>query len=143
MKTRSVEPERELVRRLAPFGPPAAVVSLLVGALAGGWSVGWSAAIGVVIVFANQAVNGLVLAWAAGISLVAYSAAVMGGFVARMAAIVAVMFGLNRLAFFSPLAFGLAAIPATVLLLSYELKLLAGGLGRELRLPTTEPQASP
>ena len=48
------------------------------------------------------------------------------------------MFGLSRLAWFSPLAFGLAVVPATLLLLGYEMKLLAGGLGTELQIPPTE-----
>jgi hypothetical protein len=79
--------------------------------------------------------HGVSLAWAARRSLTALAAVAMGGFIVRLGAIVAVMFFLNRLSFFSPLVFGLTVVPATILLLIFEMKLLAGGLGSELRLP--------
>jgi ATP synthase protein I len=129
------DPERRLVRRAIPFAPVAFVVALVAGAAAAGWSTGWSAAIGVALVAVNAIVAAELLARAARISLTAYAAAVMGGFVVRLGAILAVMFALNRLAWFSPLAFGLAVVPATILLLGYEAKLLAGGMGSELQLP--------
>ncbi len=132
------EPEREMVRRAAPFGPPAALLALLLGAVAGGWGVGWSAAIGVAIVTVNFVANGLSLARAARVSLTALSAVALGGFVVRMGIIVAIMFWLDRFAFFSPLAFGLAVVPATLLLLGFEMKLLAGGLGQELHVTPGE-----
>jgi hypothetical protein len=97
--------------------------------------VGWSAAIGVVVVWANTTVSGLSLARAARISLMALYGVAMSGFVVRLAVIVAIMAGLNQLSFFSPLAFGLAVVPATLLLLGFEMKLLAGGLGQELQIP--------
>src|SRR2546421_113101 len=129
------DPERELVRRAIPFVPVALVAALVIGGLSAGWPVGWSASIGVLLVAANAVLNAEVLARTARISLVAYAAGVWGGFGVRLGALLAVMFGLNRLAWFSPLAFGLAVIPATVLLLGYEMALLARGLGTELRIP--------
>ena len=134
MSATGPEPEREMVRRAAPFGAPAAVLALLVGALAGGWGVGWSAAIGVAVVTLNFVANGLSLARAARVSLTALSAVALGGFVVRLGVIVAFMFWLDRFPFFSPLAFGLAVVPATIALLAYEMKLLAGGLGDELHV---------
>jgi hypothetical protein len=133
--TRSAEPERALVRMVVPFGPPAALAALLIGRLAVDWGAGWSAAIGIAVVVANAVANAILLSRAARISLTAYSAAVMGGFVVRLAVIVAIMLGLNRLSWFSPLAFGLAVVPATILLLGYEMKLVAGGVGQELQIP--------
>ncbi len=138
---RNAEPELEMVRRGAWFGPPAFLLALGIGALAGGWAIGWSAAIGVAAVVANFVVHGVSLARAARRSLTTLAAVATGGFVLRLAAIVAIMFGLNKLSFFSPLAFGLAVVPATVLLLAFEMKLLAGGLGAELRLPNEEAMA--
>jgi hypothetical protein len=133
---RNAEPERELVRRAAPYAVPGSALALAIGTLAGGWDVGWSAAVGVMIVGLNFVVSGLSLAWAAGISLTAIAAVVMGGFVVRMSAIVAIMFALDRFTgWFVPLAFGLAVVPATILLLAYELRLLAGGVGGELIIP--------
>jgi hypothetical protein len=126
-----------MVRRAAPYGLPAAVLALLIGALAGGWNVGWSAAAGISIVALNFVASGLSLAWAAKVSLTAIAAVVMGGFVVRMSVIVAMMYVLDRFTeWFSPLAFGLAVVPATILLLIFELKLLAGGVGHQLILPT-------
>ena len=83
----------------------------------------------------NFAANGLSLARAARVSLTAYSAVAMGGFIVRLGIIVGIMAILNRFAFFSPLAFGLAVVPATILLLGFEMKLFAGPLGRDLSLP--------
>jgi hypothetical protein len=124
-----------MVRRVAPFGLPAILLAFIVGSLAAGWDVGWSAAIGVTIVVVNFVVNGLSLARAARISLTALAAVAMGGFVVRLGVIMAIMFLLNRFSWFSPLAFGLAVVPATLLLLAFEMKLLAGGLGTELQIP--------
>jgi len=129
------DPERVMVRRALPFGPPAIALAFGVGAVVGGWAAGWSAAIGATVVLLNFAGNGLSLAWAAKVSLTAYAAVVMGGFIVRLGIIVAIMAILNRFAFFSPLAFGLAVVPATILLLAFEIKMVAGPLGRELVLP--------
>lgn len=139
---RQADPERELVKRAVPLGPPVAVLAFLVGAWVGGWGVGWSAAIGIAVVFANLAASGLSLARAAAISLSVLYAVALVGFVVRMAAIVGILFGLDRLAFFSPLAFGLAVVPGTLLVIAYEMKLLAGGLGRELRIAPKEETLS-
>jgi ATP synthase protein I len=129
-----------MVRRVAPFGLPAILLAFIVGSLAAGWDVGWSAAIGVTIVVVNFVVNGLSLARAARISLTALAAVAMGGFVVRLGVIMAIMFLLNRFSWFSPLAFGLTVVPATILLLGFEMKLMAGGLGRELILPAGEKE---
>ena len=141
--TGAPEPELEIVRRGLWLGPVAFVVALVVGALARGWDIGWSAAIGIAVVFVNFVVHGFSLARAARHSLTVLAAVAVGGVVVRLAAITAVMFALNRLSFFSPLAFGLAVIPATVGLLVFEMKLLAGGLGAELRLPSEREAATP
>ncbi len=117
-------------------------LALVGGAVAGGWNVGWSAAIGIALVYANFAVHGLSLARAARVSLTALAAVATLGFVVRMGAIVILIVVLRRFAFFSTLAFGLAVVPGTILLLTFELKLLASGIGRELVLPGEEQAAS-
>ena len=53
----------------------------------------------------------------------------------RLGVIVAAMFALDTLPWFSPLAFGLAVMPATVVLLGYEAKLAAARPGR----PAADP----
>lgn len=128
----TVEPEREMIRRAVPFGPPAVLVALLAGTILGGWDAGISAALGVVVVLANFIAHGWSLARAARISLTVLYAVGLGGFVVRLAAIVGIMFLLDQLAFFSPLAFVLAVIPATALLLVFEIRQLRGRMQIEL-----------
>jgi hypothetical protein len=141
--TNAPDPERELVRRAAPWSLLAIAAGLVVGTSAGGWRIGLSAGIGLLVVFLNFAANGFVLARAARVSLTAYGAAVAGGFILRLAAIVAVMVGLSHLGWFSRLAFGLAVVPGVIALLGLELHLHARGVGRALVLhaPTKEEVA--
>lgn len=127
-----------VARALWP-GLAATALAFVLGYLFASAGVAASAAIGVAVVVANFAANGLSLARAARVSLTVLHAVALIGFVVRLGIIVGMLFALDRLAFFSPLAFGLAVIPATVLLLAYEMKLLAGGLGRDLVLPRDRP----
>jgi hypothetical protein len=136
--TRHAEPERELIRRWVPFAPPAFLLALLLGAAVDGWHTGWSAAIGVTLVVANSAAAGLAQAWAAGVSLMVLAAVTMAGFAVRLGVIVGVMALLANLSWFSGWAFALAVVPATILLLGFEMRLLARGVGRELILPATD-----
>jgi len=129
---RAAEPEREMIRRASPFAAPAFGLALLAGAALGGWDAGWSAAIGIGVVLANFLAHGLSLAWASRISPTMIFAVGVGGFGVRMAAIVAVMLGLDRLAWFSPLAFGAAIVPGTIALLAFEMKLLSGRMQADL-----------
>lgn len=134
----TTDPEREVVRKATPFAIPAFALALVAGSAIGGWDAGWSAAIGVAIVFANFVVHALSLARAAKVSLTVLYAVGLGGFVVRLAVIVAVMAGLNQLAFFSPIAFAAAVVPTTLLLLAYEMKLLAGPIGQMWQTPRSE-----
>lgn len=109
-------------------------------AVAAGWllsdaAAGWSAGIGIALVVTNFSAHGLSLAWASTISLGAVMAVALGGFALRLAVIVAAMFALNTLDWFSPTAFGLAVVPSTMLLLALEARLLMGGLGASLQIP--------
>ena len=94
-----------------------------------------SAAIGVAVVFLNFAAHGLSLAWASTVSISVVHAVALLGPVVRIAVIVVLMFALNTLEWFSPLAFGLAAVPGTLLLLAYEARLTIRGLGSSLQIP--------
>jgi hypothetical protein len=127
-----VEPERELVRRALPFALPAVVVAFVAGALLGDLNAGWSAAIGVAVVAANFVAYGLSLAWAAAISPMALMAVGLGGFIVRLAVIVLLLVGLTELSWFSPVAFLAAVIPATALLLGFEMKVISGRLQADL-----------
>src|SRR5690349_20326036 len=133
-------PEYRMVRKAIVPGVLAVACAGVVGAVVGGVSVAWSAAIGVALAVANFGAAGLLLAWAAGISLVAVQVVALGGFVTRLGAILGLMFALKALPWFSPLAFGLAIVPATVCLLLFESSLLLRGLGQQLVIkPAVQP----
>lgn len=127
-----VEPERELVRRALPFVPIAGVVAFGLGALAGGVDVGWSAAIGVGIVAANLVASALSIAWAASISPTLVFAVALGGFFLRMVVLVIALVLLNTLAWFSPTAFALTVVPATIVLLVFEARVFSGRMQVDL-----------
>lgn len=129
-------PEKVMVRRALVGGlvalPPAAAAAYL----ADGADAAWSAALGITVVTLNFAAHGLSLAWAAGISITAVQVTALAGFLVRMGVIVGLLFALNAMDFFSPVAFGVAAVGGTLVLLAYEARLvLVGGIGRDLDLP--------
>jgi hypothetical protein len=139
-----IEPERELVRRAAPFAVPAAILAFVLGAIAGGSDVGWSAALGVAVVAANFIAYGLSLAWAARISPTMLFAVALGGYLLRLAMVVLIMVGLNTLEWFSPVAFIAAVIPATVALLGFEMKVMSGRMQADLwAFPSAEGTTAP
>jgi hypothetical protein len=121
-----------MVRRAAPWAVPAAAVALAIGVMAGGWGAGWSAAIGVAIVTLNLVANGVSMAWAARISPTMIFAVGMGGFVLRLVTIAITLVLLNQLSWFSAVAFALSVVPATILLLVYEAKVLSGRMQVDL-----------
>ena len=134
-------PEIQMVRKAAVPTAAGTVTAAAIGWLAGGSDVAASAAIGVVLVAANFALHGVSLAWASTISIPVVFAVALGGFFFRLAIIVAAMFALNTLDWFSPVAFGLAVVPATLLLLAYEAQLVSRGLGGTLEIPA-DPAAA-
>jgi hypothetical protein len=126
------EPERALIRRVSPFAVPAGVVAFVVAALFGGVSAGWSAAIAIAIVYANFVANALSIAWAATISTTLVSIVALGGYVVRLVVYTIALMLLNQLAWFSPVAFALALVPAVVALLVFEAKALSGPMQADL-----------
>lgn len=130
-----------MVRRALVPAVLAFVLATAAGWLVGGPGAGASAGIGIVLVYVNFAANGLSLAWASTISVVAVQMVAFMGFIVRLAIVVAAMVALNTLAWFSPVAFGLAVIPATMLLLAFEARLAIRGLGAQLQIPA-DPAAA-
>jgi ATP synthase protein I len=127
-----VEPERELVRRLLPFSVPVFAIAVVSGWVLGDAGAAWSAGIGVAAVAANFAGYGYSVAWAARISPTLLMAVALGGFVVRLAILTVALVLLDRLAWFSPVAFVAAFAPTTIALLVVELKLLAGRMQVDL-----------
>lgn len=128
----TVEPERELVRRVLPFVPLAVIAAFAIGWIAGGSGAAWSAAIAVAIVAANFVAFALSIAWAARISPTMLAIVALGGYLVRLIIFTMVLVGLNTLAWFSPLAFVLALMPAVIALLVYEAKILSGRMQADM-----------
>jgi hypothetical protein len=137
----STRPEQEMVRRALVPGAVAVPAAAGVGLWLGGAGAAASAAVGVAVVVANFSVHGLSLAWASGVSVTAVHLVALVGVLVRLGAIVGLMFALDALAWFSPLAFGLAVVPGTLALLAYEARLALGGLGGALQIPA-DPAAA-
>lgn len=128
----TVEPERELMRRIVPFALPAAALAFAIGALVADTAAGWSAAIGIAVVSANFVAHGLSTAWAATISPVLLYAVGLCGFVIRLGVILAIIALLDHTAWFSVVAFIAAVVPSTILLLGAEMKLLSGRMQADM-----------
>ena len=119
--TTTVDPERELMRRLLPFSVPALAVAA-----------GAGAAIGIVVLAMNFVAHAGSMAWAARISPMILLAVGLGGYLVRLAAFTVALVLLDRLDWFSPLAFIAAFAPATIALLVMEMRLLAGRMQADL-----------
>ena len=130
--TRTGDPEHELVRRLLPYSLPAFAVAAVAGALLGGAGAAWSAGIGVAAVTANFLGYAYSVAWAARIAPTVLMVVGLGGFVVRLAALTIALLLLDQLAWFSPVAFAAAFVPTTIVLLVFEMKLLAGRMQADL-----------
>ncbi len=123
---------------------PALAAFVFASALAGivaGPGAAVSAGIAIVVVYANFAAHGWSLAWASEISLGAVGAVALGGLVLRMGVIIGLLVALKAFAWFSPPAFALAVVPATLLLLAFEARLAIGGVGAGLQIPA-DPAAA-
>jgi ATP synthase protein I len=127
----TTEPERELIRRVLPFALPSIALAYAAGALASAGAAR-SAAIAVAVVVANFVAHGLSLAWAARISPTVLVGVGLGGFAVRIGAILVALLLLDRISWFSPVAFAAALVPSTVALLAFEAKVLSGRLQSEL-----------
>ena len=129
-----------MVRRAIVPSVLALVLATGISWALGGSGAALSAAIGVVVVFANFAVHGWSLGRASTISITAVQVVALVGPIVRIGIIVGLMFALNTLAWFSPVAFGLTVVPVTIGLLVYEARLTMRGLGGQLQIPA-DPSA--
>ena len=120
------------MRRILPYSLPACAVAALLGGLLGGAGAAWSAGIAVVVVTANFVGNAYSVAWAARIAPTVLMAVGLGGFMVRLATLTIALLLLDRLGWFSPIAFAAAFVPTTIALLAVEMKLLAGRMQGDL-----------
>jgi hypothetical protein len=128
----TIEPERELARRLLPLSVPAIAAAAALGGAVSGAEAAASAAIGVGAVALNLFTYAASMSWAARISAAAVMLVGVGGYVLRIATFALALALLDRLAWFSPVAFVAAFVPATLALLVLELKLLGGRMQADL-----------
>jgi hypothetical protein len=120
------------VRRLLPFSVPAIALAAGAGAAIGGPGPAWSSGIAIVAVTVNVVAHAVSIAWAARTSPLLVMAVGLGGYVVRIATFTVALLLLDRLPWFSPLAFVAAFAPATVVVLVIEMKLLAGRMQADL-----------
>lgn len=129
-----------MVRRALLPGVAAGAVAFIVGYLVGGADVAISATLGIAVVVGNFAANGLSLAWASTVSVTAVQVVALAGFVVRLGVIVGLMVALSSTAWFSPVAFGLTVMPATLVLLVFEAMLVVRHrIGTDLDIPADVP----
>jgi hypothetical protein len=134
-------PELTMVRKATVPAAVALALALVAGWALGGPGAAASAGIGIVLLYVNFAAHGWSLAWASTVSVGTVMGVALGGFALRLGIIVAAMFALNTLSWFSPVAFALAVVPATFLLLAYEAQLVSRGVGASLQIPA-DPAAA-
>ena len=120
------------MRRLLPLAVPALAVAALLGWLVGGADSALSASLGVVAVAVLFVASAVSIAWAARISPEILVIVGLGGFLVRLAAFTVALLLLDGLAWFSPVAFAAAFIPATIGLLVVEMKLVSGRMQADL-----------
>jgi hypothetical protein len=121
-----------MIRRVSPFALPVAAAAFALATAVDGTDAGWSAAIAIVVVYANFVAHGSSLALAATISPTVLYAVGLGGFLVRLGVIALVLALLQQTEWFSILAFIAALIPATIALLVVEMKLLSGRMQADL-----------
>jgi hypothetical protein len=107
---------RDTVARAIYVAP---LLVLALGVLRG-WDGAWSAALGVVVVLANFLLAGFVLSISARISLQAYHAAALIGFIVRLVLFVGAVYLIASVVDVDRVAFGVAAVIAYFALLTWE-----------------------
>ena len=120
---------RSIVRRVAVVGP----LLLAVFGLARGLEGLVAAAIGVAIVTGYYLLTGSMLSWLARVSLGAYHAGALLGFILRLGLIAATMWAVISLFEVDRTALGLAVIASYVGLLLWEAAALGRNKGRRVR----------
>ncbi len=97
-----------------------------------GWDGAWSSAIGIGVVIANFLLAGAILSISARISLQAYHAAALIGFVLRLGLFVGLVYLISVTVEVDRLAFGITAVVAYLALLVLEAVAVSKGKEREL-----------
>jgi hypothetical protein len=107
---------KETVARAVYIGP----VLVIVFALLSGWVGAWSAALGVVVVVVNFLLAGAILSISLRISLQAYHAAALIGFLLRLGLFVGAVYLIATMVEVDRIAFGISAVVAYIVLMAWE-----------------------
>ncbi len=105
---------------------------LLIFGWAGGWLGLWSSALGIGIVVANFLLAGAIMSISARISLQAYHAAALIGFVLRLGLFIGAVLAITLLIDVDRMAFGISAVVSYLVLLVLEAMAVSKGKEREL-----------
>ncbi|HEX6286676.1 MAG TPA: ATP synthase subunit I [Acidimicrobiia bacterium] len=128
----SVAVESILARHTVARAVYVAPVLILVFWITRGWDGAWSAALGVGIVVVNFLLAGAMLSISAKISLAVYHAAALFGFFLRLGLMVLTVLLIAQLLPIDRLAFGISAVVAYLVLLSWEAVAVSKGRERNL-----------
>lgn len=119
---------RHTVARAVYVGP----VLIASFAVVSGWDGAWSSAVGVGLVVANFLLAGAILSISAKISLAAYHAAALFGFFLRLGLLVLTVLLMAQFVPIDRIAFGISAVLAYLVLLSWEAVAVSKGRERNL-----------
>jgi predicted Na+-dependent transporter len=119
---------RHTVARVVYVGP----VLVAIFAVIAGWTGAWSAALGVALVIANFLLAGAILSISARISLQAYHAAALIGFILRLGLFAGAAYLIAALVDVDRLAFGISAVTGYLTLLIIEAIAVSNGRERDL-----------
>ena len=119
---------RHTVTRAVYVGP----VLIAVFAVVGGWEGVWSSTLGVALVIANFLLAGAILSISAKISLAVYHAAALFGFFLRLGLMVLTVLLIAQFVPIDRIAFGISAVVAYLVLLSWEAVAVSKGRERNL-----------
>lgn len=119
---------RHTVQRAIYVAP----VLILVFGIASGWLGAWSATLGVAVVVGNFLLAGAILSISAKVSLSVYHAAALFGFFLRLGLIILTMLAIVQFVEIDRPAFGITAVVAYLVLLSWEAVAVVRGQERNL-----------
>lgn len=129
---RPVAVESVIARHTASRAVVVGPLLVAVFAAVRGWGGAWSSALGVAIVVANFLLAGAILSVAARIGMAAYHAAALFGFFLRLGLMVLTVLLIAALLPIDRPAFGISAVAAYLVLLSWEAVAVAKGRERNL-----------
>lgn len=128
----SIPVESILARHTVVRAVYVAPVLIAIFWLTRGWDGAWSAALGVAIVVVNFLLAGAILSISAKISLAVYHAAALFGFFLRLGLMVSTVLLLAQVLPIDRIAFGISAVAAYLVLLSWEAVAISKGRERNL-----------